>query len=466
MKFEKNDLIEQLVLRFPALSRYLGKHSSLRNKVLGGYAWEFAGQALISVLGVILNVLLARLLPPDQVGAFFLASSVLAILSTAILLGFKQAIVKLVSESLGEARPGRARQAIRWVIQVGSVSAMAGGAFLILGGGSSIGTSLFKAPVISEVSTLLGIWLVVSSLQILAGEIFRGLQDLRVASMFGGQGAITRVLTVLLLMVVWLFNAEVTFRLVILLAALSNVITFLPLVVLLRGKVRSIGSEPGDPLPIRDLFDLAWPLWINSLALIFITQADIVLLGILQPEQDVALYGMAVRLSLIISMPLMILNRVLSPIVAELYAARAISRLEKLLRSTVTVLFFPALMVFLLFVGVGSRLLSMLFGEFFEQAHLLLVLLSLGQLVNVTSGSCGILLKMTGHHSQFMGITIATGLLTLPLYFFLISLYGTLGAALAATLNLVSSLLLAMFYSYKKLGIRTWPILRISKLPL
>jgi len=450
-------MIKKILSRSPFIASYVDKLSPLRRKVTGGFVWAIVSQAIVLTFGVVLNIILARLLPPEQVGEYFLVLSVLTIISTVTLLGLNQAVVKLVSESLVTGRTGRARQAIRWVMRLGILSSLMGGGFLFFGGGNWIGNYFFKSPMIGEISNLLGIWLLVSNTQILIAEVFRGLNDLRWASLFGGQGALTRVLTVILLMTFWVLNSHVQFRLVILLSMASNAITLISIILILRHSLEKVGNAIESKLSRRVLFDLAWPLWINSLAMIVLIQADIVFLGILRPEQEVALYGMAVRLSLLVSMPLMVLNGVLSPIISELYAANQIDRLEHLLRRTVSVMVLPALIMIIIFVVIGNKILGMLFGEFFEQAYLLLVLMSFGQLVNVVTGSCGVLLKMSGHHRQFMVITLVTGIISLPLYYFLISSYEVLGAAIVSTLNLVFTALLAMLYSFKRMKIRTWP---------
>lgn len=449
-------MLNKFLVHFPFLSPYLENQSPLRDKLTGGFAWAFLAKILVSGSGIILNIILVRILPPEEVGGYFLALSIISIFSAITLLGFKQTIVKLISESFATKQFGRANQAIRSVLWIAVLSSLIGGIFLAFGGGEWLGEALFKSPFIGEISGLLGVWLFFFAMQSLISEIFRGFQDFRLASLFGEQGAITRLLTISLLIIIWLLYSQISLKSVIFLAVLSNLVTLFISIFLLKHSLGKIEIS-SDTISEHDIFDLALPFWITSLGLIILTQADVVFLGILRPEQDVALYGVAMRLSLLASLPLMILNAVLPPIISELYAIGQKQRLEKMLRSTATLLLGLAIAVWLFFVFLGKPLLYWFFGAFYLQSYFPLLILSAGQVINVLSGSCGILMKMSGHHKQFMWITIIIGSGYLFIYPVLINLYGVIGASVSTMSFFSLVVLFSTFYSAKYIGIKTWP---------
>ena len=67
-----------------------------------------------------------------------------------------------------------------------------------------------------------------------------------------------------------------------------------------------------------------------------------------------------------------------------------------MLRTVATIAGLPALFALFTFIAFGDTLLFFIFGEFYVDAWVVLVVLSVGKLVNVWTGSCGVTLMMTG----------------------------------------------------------------------
>jgi len=97
-----------------------------------------------------------------------------------------------------------------------------------------------------------------------------------------------------------------------------------------------------------------------------------------------------------------------------------------------------------------------LFGDEFIVAGNLLVIMAIGQFINVATGSVGYLLNMSGHERDFRRVTFFSGPLTVILSFILIDQYGVLGAAIATAVGLSLQNILALFMVRKRLGF--WPI--------
>jgi O-antigen/teichoic acid export membrane protein len=100
-----------------------------------------------------------------------------------------------------------------------------------------------------------------------------------------------------------------------------------------------------------------------------------------------------------------------------------------------------------------------LFGPDFTNGAPMLRLLSIGQFINVGTGSVGYLLMMTGHERIFsLNITLAT-VVNLCLCFWLIPAMGSFGAAIATAVPLALMNLLSAYFVYAKLHIVTIPFL-------
>ena len=102
------------------------------------------------------------------------------------------------------------------------------------------------------------------------------------------------------------------------------------------------------------------------------------------------------------------------------------------------------------------ELIMELFGDEFKVAGNLLVIMAIGQFINVATGSVGYLLNMSGHEKDFRRVTFFAGPLTVILCFILINQYGVLGAAIATATGLSLQNMMALFMVRKRLGF--WPI--------
>ena len=72
-----------------------------KERILSGGLWAFGGKAAMAPTGLASNVLLARLLSPQDLSAYFLAFSVVSFGAVLGSLGLGQTVVRLVAESLG-----------------------------------------------------------------------------------------------------------------------------------------------------------------------------------------------------------------------------------------------------------------------------------------------------------------------------------------------------------------------------
>src|SRR6266568_4915099 len=100
--------------------------SAVGQRLVRGSVWVLAGRGFGVVVVLATNALLTRLLSPDQVGAYFVVLSLVMFCALLAQMGAERTAVRLVAESLGTGRPGRARAAIV------SVAGIVGGGALVV----------------------------------------------------------------------------------------------------------------------------------------------------------------------------------------------------------------------------------------------------------------------------------------------------------------------------------------------
>ena len=159
---------------------------SLKQRLVTGGIWVILGKLVTAGSTVFIAALLTRLLPRDAVGVYFIADRLIWLVAMLALLGLNTAVVRLVAEALGQGRPGRARAAIGLVYHYGTIGVAVAAAFLAFGGGAWLALKVWSSPLLAAAIAAVAAWAAVHSLQILTSETFRGFQDLRLATIFGG----------------------------------------------------------------------------------------------------------------------------------------------------------------------------------------------------------------------------------------------------------------------------------------
>ena len=180
----------------------------------------------------------------------------------------------------------------------------------------------------------------------------------------------------------------------------------------------------------KELWSTAYPLMIVSVSLFILNQSDLWIIGMVRGEEDVAIYGAAAKLTMIIVMPIFIVNAVVTPMIAEEFAKGKLKDIENMLRFVGALATLPSLGLVLLFVIFGGPILALLFGSYYSGGALILILLSIKGLIIVWNGASGTILAMTGKQKDLMGITLITGVLSIMLSFILGRYWGGLGVSI------------------------------------
>lgn len=384
------------------------------------------------------NAMLARLLSPQELGAYFLAFSVVSLGSQLGSLGLGKPVVRFTAENLGLGRSHDVRRTVVLVYGLAVLGAIGVGlAYLLLG--RFLEVSLFRAPALAAVTGLVAGWVAVMSLQRVLAEAFRGFHDIRLAVFFeGGLGLMTGVIFAICLGILLLSAGRSSLDVVLLLAGVSAAASVLAATWLLRGKVEALPVGDGEScLGLAEVWGVAWPSLITSFTLFAVTQADLWIMGAFRPPDEVAVYGAAAKTVVLVAMPLMVVNAVVPPLIAQMYAQGLKSELERALRTLATAVGVPSLAVLLVFVFAGGQILALVFGDYYAAGATVLALLSVGQLATVWSGSCGQVLAMTGQQTLLMVITFVCGFATVAAGVLLVGRYGATGVASAAATGLV-----------------------------
>ncbi len=414
---------------------------TLKRRLLSGGAWTIAARVTAGLSGFMINALLSRLLSPEDVGAYFLLVSVASVGAIAAQLGLQLAVVRLVAEAIAGNRPGHARGLIRRALGLTAVSAVVAGGLVGFAGEAGV-VAIFGSATLAQVAWLAGFWLVSLSLTGVVAEAFRGLHDYGMAGALGGAGTNLLLLTVLI--VVFTLHLRMTLFDVVALGTLTVFATAVVGLAAMRRRLRRLG--PSSDTSAGELLSVSLPLLVTTVSIFISTQADIWILGIQRGNDEVAMYGTAVRLVQMVLMPLLMMNAILAPVISEQFSQGRRAALERVLRGCAAITGLPALLA-LVFIAVAAEpMLGRVYGEYYKGGATVLLLVSAGQTVNVLSGSAAVVLMMTGHQRAAMTISAATGLGLIAGALLVVDRHGIDGvAAVAGSMTALHGVLCAVW---------------------
>jgi O-antigen/teichoic acid export membrane protein len=440
--------------------------SSLKRRLLSGSIWAVAGRFGGAMVGILIASLLTFVISPEEVGAYNLALSIVSFGALVGALGLPKTVVRLVAENVGLNRFGRTRRVIYTVLSLGLVGTLLTSLAYFLVIGDLIERRLFESPLLVGLTGLIAIWIAIAILQEITAETFRGFHDIRWATLLGGLatggksgGLIMRLVLFGILTLLVVKGAGVDLRTVTLISIGAGSVSVLLSCWLLYGKVSSLGSRATEePVSTREVLDDALPFLAIAMTAFVLQAADIWILGALDSETAVAVYANASKLVTFVVMPLLVVNLVMPPIVAEMYAQGRTARLERTLRAFSTMSGVPSLLVLVGFMLLGRPILSLVYNQDIyhsNTAWLVLLILSAAKLVAVWSGSCGLVLQFTGHQASMLRVSLLTSPLFFVLAIFAAMRYGPIGVAAAAALITSLQNVIMVLLAKRKTGMWT-----------
>jgi O-antigen/teichoic acid export membrane protein len=233
------------------------------------------------------------------------------------------------------------------------------------------------------------------------------------------------------------------------------------LILFWRVEPRVWNEQRDAHLRTGEMLTLSLPMaWIAVMSYL-LTVSDTVILSMYRPSSDVGIYTAALRLATLTGFILVAVNTILAPRFAALFHAGEMVRLEQLARNSTRMTLLVASPLFLLFV-VTPRFITAVYGRDFTAAAVPLMIVSIGQFVNVAAGSVGLLLSMTGNQVPLKRIMISSALLNVVLSFVLIPKYGLLGAAVSNAMPVIAANIASTYQVKRNLNITVSPFGRAS----
>jgi len=178
----------------------------------------------------------------------------------------------------------------------------------------------------------------------------------------------------------------------------------------------------------REWLEVSLPLLLVGGVQVTLNYIDTIMIGILGNLEQVGIYSIAARVSMLVLLGMQAVNMVAAPLIAEYHDKKSTHEFQEFVSSCSRWNFVLSIPLLVLVIGWGDWVLSV-FGEQYQSGYMALMLLGVGQFVNVSMGPVGFMLTMTGHQTDGLKILTLSLMVNVLLNFPAIYYYGLNGAA-------------------------------------
>lgn len=429
---------------------FLDKWDLNTKEVLQGASVAFVLRVMGGGLALIFNVLLARLLGADGAGLYFLAITVMTIAAVFGRMGLDNALLRFTAANAGvgdwTAVKGVYDKALILALLASGTAAV--GMFVAA---PWLSEKLFFKPELTAPMRWMALAVVPMAVLTLNGQALKGLKRIRDSQLVQAVGVpALSLLGLALLGRVWGVHGAIWAY------TLAAVLTAFIGSVMWRMATPQLRKRTGR-FETRQLLRSSIPLfWVASMNLVMGCTASL-LLGIWGTTADVGIFGVAHRTAMVTSYILIAVNTMAAPKFAALHRQGDMEALGATARSSAKLMAVAASPIFLLFVLCPGWVMRW-FGSQFVEGAAVLIILAVGQFVNVATGSVGCLLMMSGHERLMRNNVMGISVLHFAVCLLLIPWAGAIGAAIATTISLVAMNLVSVVLVYGRLSILTLPI--------
>ena len=203
------------------------------------------------------------------------------------------------------------------------------------------------------------------------------------------------------------------------------------------------------------LFQGAFPVFILNISTYLLVNASLWAVGNSLGHEDAAIYGAVIKLYNILALPLLVINMGLEPYMADMLFSGQKKRLMHILKMSASVGLSITLAVSLVFVVFGEQILELTYGGGFGEGYSSLVVILLGNIVNVWTGSCASLLIISSKERILAVLYVVGATSCIIVVILFIRRVGITGVAGVVGLSIALINLAVWFVVRQSIGIDT-----------
>jgi len=435
--FQKHDTFPMLVLR--DIAQKQGEPQPTMQSEISGAASGAAVVGFGNVGGTVLkfvgNFIIQRGFGPGIFGLYSLGLSLVTLVSSIFNLGLDDAMLRYIPIYRSKKNPSALRSLVIFCTALAGITGIIGAVLLLV----------FAPQLVAFRHTPKDAALLTMTFEIMAPMIpllcmqgiwFGGLQGFKAfKSRVLSQRLVPAIALIVLLGFAFFFSHHI--KAIIVATVISTVIgTVLSLYYLFR-LVSRLDSQKLNSYEVREWLGFATPNFLTTITDTVMESTDTLLLAFFAISSvGLGQYAAAIKYSNFIALPLVSLNTMFAPTIAELHSQGEFKKLEAMFKVVTRWTVILSLPIFGVCTIFAAPLLA-ISGGGFVAAWPLLIAFSVGGLINAGTGCVGYMLLMTGHQKLSFINSVAGIIVNVVLGVILTPRYGAMGTAISTGLAVV-----------------------------
>jgi O-antigen/teichoic acid export membrane protein len=240
----------------------------------------------------------------------------------------------------------------------------------------------------------------------------------------------------------------------------SDVISFAAALIVALYFLRRIFPTSSGPastinLSNKNLLTFSIPAALAGVFTPFLVWVDRLFVGFFRSSSETGVYQAASQTSVIFAIIMVGFAAIVTPMFARFIQKKDTQRLEELFQVSTKWGLYVSLPIFLWIFIFPQQVLTAVFDQRYAEGWVPLVILSIGELINVGTGAVAPLLIMSGRQKRWSVLSGSALIVNIILNWILVPRWGMVGAALGTAFTLSSLFLIGVLQIRKYVGV--WP---------
>jgi len=428
----------------------MGTRYDLMQKLSSGAKHGLIGSIGGRFLSVLGSVVVARILGPTVFGLYAIGWNLLRFVSLIMPLGMDRGFLRFAPKYWGRDNSGFKGLLIQTIL-------------IALGSGLIFGITLFvsarwlaiviyEKPELKEIFRLYALVLPLLSLLLTFSAITRVTQKIKYSVITKDLGQ--PILWFILLGIFFIFGLDL--KGVVFADVLSISLSCLGAIwIIIKLFPETIKSKTIFQLPVKQLFSYSIPAVCGGAFSVYIFWIDRILVGYFCTAYENGVYLAISQISTLFLVITAGINGIVVPLFSDLYTKNEDKKINEVYKiSAKWAIYISAPFLTIILISPGE-ILSVIYGEPFRDGSNILLILIIGQVINLITGSVNPLLGMTGNHKFLFKLSATIFLFNIIFNIALIPHFGLIGAAISTSLSLSTLYIFEIIWVKKNLNL--WP---------
>ncbi len=422
-------------------------------EIVRGAVVAFALKVSGAAINFGFSVLLARILGAEEAGVYYLALTISTVVWMVGCFGLENSLLKYVSANAARSEWTKVKGVYNKAIILGSLVSFSLSISLFFLA-PFLAESVFFKPSLEFPLKYMALAVLPMTMVLLHSEAIKGIKRIRDSQIINGVAV--PVFSLLGLSILGQKYGVPGVSLLYLAAAIIAAIAGRMIWVYATPQLANMKAEFSG----RALISTCMPLLVVSISYMVIQWSATFALGVWGTNADVGIYSIALRTANLTSFVLLSVNSIVAPKFSELYSCGKLDELAETARKSTLLMLLIASPILFVFLLVPNHVMA-IFGPGFKDSGYILSIISVGQFVNVATGSVAYLLVMTGREVLMRNNAVFMAVFAVILNLILVPLLGVLGAAIASAISMAMINLISLYLVWKSLKIITIPYLKL-----